>query len=501
MSRRTREDGPSGWRTALGILAAILVLDQAPAAQEEERDPRRERASAELVPELEELADWCQSQRLYGARDNVYRALLHFDEDHKDARRMLQYSRGRDGEWIRKRRYRVPKDRNAQALVEYQEQMEGISFHYRRQIAHLLGEGASEGVLADNELTGVWGDLLALDPDDADIRTMLGEVRNPEEDGPRWILKETAAATEKRKRLREVAQRAMAKTPPAVDARGLAYLDELGLRWRKAVVADDFVIVGTGSAGEPLECAQYVQATEALFLECFPGSQGIPGSYLIYLLESKAQKRNFIASHRAFYGAEAHEAREYDSFWVPGTARLVVACKDREDRLDQVVRQTICLLLRHNYDICEARGWATEGVGIFLTRLLLGEDKSTARGKSKLSRPGSLSGDRVSDHDVSLGSARHLMAKEPHAGWRELGRKEVRELEPNELLYSYALVRYLVEGRPDKVHDVFRLTERKVPLEGALERVLGRDIDGMEARIQRWLEEMPEDKRVRPPTK
>ena len=84
------------------------------------------------------------------------------------------------------------------------------------------------------------------------------------------------------------------------------------------------------------------------------------------------------------------------------------------------------------------------------------------------------------------------MAREdvpPHI--RDKYAEDVNDLTQPEILYSYCLVAYLVEGRPEECVDFFRDvgTAKVVNPEAVSLKHFGLKLPALEARVERWLEE------------
>ncbi|HVS10445.1 MAG TPA: hypothetical protein VMS76_11270, partial [Planctomycetota bacterium] len=108
MRRRSRS-----WSRAA---ACALALALAPRAGSEPQDPPAEppvssspeappetfdqgfaRETAAILGDLEALAEWCGSAKLYAERDQAYGAILAFDPDNGRAHRGLKHTQLRDG--------------------------------------------------------------------------------------------------------------------------------------------------------------------------------------------------------------------------------------------------------------------------------------------------------------------------------------------------------------------------------------------------------------------
>ena len=80
--------------TLLGVVVGAGAAQDEASLESELRAAR-----VEYVEELEQLADWCGTRKLYAERDANLELLLSFEPDHKRARKSLKHRRARDGSW------------------------------------------------------------------------------------------------------------------------------------------------------------------------------------------------------------------------------------------------------------------------------------------------------------------------------------------------------------------------------------------------------------------
>jgi len=71
----------------------------------------------------------------------------------------------------------------------------------------------------------------------------------------------------------------------------------------------------------------------------------------------------------------------------------------------------------------------------------------------------------------------------------ELMRKNVNQLSAEDVLVSYALAAYLLEGQPEKIDRLLRVTGSAMPLEEQVERAFSWDLETFRDRAGRWLSE------------
>jgi len=196
----------------LSVLAVLLGVPLISAATSpgfpQDLEEVRARANAEIVAELEELANFCQKSRAYLERDRAYECLLVLVPDHKKARKTLGWAWDRKaGEWARRRKYRPPENNKPEPAREARERRDALLAGHRDRMLALLRD--TEGVtLAQREAEIAL--LLRVNPDDPVLRDLNGEVKEVDGSGnERWVRKTTKRAFGTRQALEEQLREAL----------------------------------------------------------------------------------------------------------------------------------------------------------------------------------------------------------------------------------------------------------------------------------------------------
>lgn len=467
---KTRDLVVGASRALLLSLAAFLPASQATAGEEAFERWRGE-AVVQLVEELEGLAAWCQGERMYACRDRTYEAILRFHPDNARARRTLKYRRSRDGSWEQSSSYRPARDRG-KAGEGYARRRASIAASFGKRILAL-----ADGVDAARRreiMDVVWTDLLILDPDDKRARAARGEVRDAASGG--WILAESAVARDRRARL---AARAAELVGGAGDP-GLAFEEvrpeerELEIAWRGAVRSRNLRVAGT--CGEDLlyDCARRAQAALELFLATCGSSPSAPEDLTLYVLASEADADAFLQRHPGFDAEHRGRARGFSSYWVPRTHHLAIWPCPEDFLLEEVVRQTVALLLVQQYGISPEVGWAWEGFVEHFVEFLTVAPGSPAAGGSEAHR-----------------RAEYLRESCERQDWGSLLARPARTLGGDGRACSRVLAGYLIDGHPERVRGILSaLGGSGSRSAGVLEGALGMNPTALQARTARWVVEL-----------
>lgn len=485
----TRRAGTRLVRTALLSLAALApigVSRAAPSGGEDADAARifsqgRADAAAALVADLAGLAEACAGDRLYAERDRQYEALLRFDPDHADARKTLGYRRGRDGVWARKSQ-RAARDRG-DAPEDLAERLAAPRRTYRDRIVALLAEHGTS--IATELREEAWEDLLALDPCDPDARAARGEVPHPA--GGRWVLAETAAALERRPLLLAAARAALldAPAPREVEPRGSELA--LGVDWTGAVATDEVRVLGTYRPAELAELARHAQAALDLFREAAVVRHHAPGEIVVVALAAPGERAAFEAAHSVMSARRPDYAR-FTNYWIPeGPPTLVIGEDTFERAVDQVEGQLVALVVADAFRLTRDASPLVEGLCAWVDELLVDERVRALPPPATHAEPAAA---QPYQAFKSQHAPRWTQAKELGQRELDLAGTTASTTRPDPLL-GYALASYLLEARPDDGRRMLGRLGVGRTLEQASREGLGLELHQLEARLGRWLDEVP----------
>lgn len=489
---------PWPWARPLGFLAALLgvlgvsapAYPQASSAGLTAFHAERGALERRAVPELETLATWCNRSKLFLERDRAYAMLLRLDPEHPRARRALRYLR-RGESWTQSPAFRWGKNLAREAVwLEYEAKLDEHWHPYRSALFTLVER--FRGRLDMEEIEDLLRDLLVMQPDDVALRRHLGERRW----GDRWVLDETVRALETRG-VFAAATRATVEAAP--EPRDLE-VDQLQLRgpniFSVGRATERVRVLGTVGAEEVRHTARVTHAVGDLvhlvFGEEGPVADNPRLDYSVFLMEP--HEAGGVVTAWPGIAMETRGALQSSHGGWLGPSSIAEWSPDPRRRLDGAARQTLGLYLLDGFGIGGRQGWVWEGVGIYLVHHLVGTRLTwffEARGYQRQT-PGSLwpvIQDPTLDW-VDLGRELRRDGRAPSL--RTLIGRSVNDMREADLVLSYTLAAYLLEGRPEDAPELFtRLGEGEHPLY-AFEGTFGWTFAQIETRFERWLEEMGE---------
>jgi hypothetical protein len=468
-------------RTIWTVLLALLAAFAPPRG-----DFQAEYAAAtkDLVPKLEAFADWCATVKLYAERDKACEAILRFDASHEAAHRTLKHSRQRDGTWVVPEK-RVESRNYGDKLKDGAAKRSAIVAEFRSKVVELV-KAAGEA-LEPAQRDAIFADVLAIDAEDAGSRELVGEVRRDEQ----WVVKEALTSKESRVALKETIKTAVAGVPASSAAELRGSEGELKVAWTSMVALPNVRVLSSGGLPEAQKVATMCAATMAVFRKLTGATVEIPEGFTVYLLTTPVARDAFLANWPGWSDDERARLKTWAGAGVPGDIHQARWDADEARRLDGSVRHVIGLLTLLNYGYDHQKcAWAWEGVGLYLTREIVGTrytwySTGPATGDADAKE---LLG-KLMMTDVNWMNECFQRAKRGKAPKiAVLAERKIDQFGVDEVLTSYALAAYLIEGRPDKLGAVLaKLGE--LGTVGSLEAALACDVARLDERFVRWLGE------------
>jgi hypothetical protein len=464
-----------------GTLLAFALLAGGAGGQGAEFARVRAEARDELVRALEAHAEWCTGKTMFQAREHVLTLLLEFDPDHAEARKLLGFTREKNGSWKPPAKARPPKDFDKKLVGEAETRLAAAHGPYvERLVAEL------EGGLAGEDRALAAADVLKFEPDHPRVHALLGEVK----DGERWVLPETVRARARREVLRELVKDAFSGVKPAEPVALNERERAFGQKWR-AVAAGPVRVVGSVASEELGLCAQALQALERFAQGVFGVEHTLPAGLTVFLFDDPAQKALFIEKHPAI----PVEARAYhmglEGGGVQGTADFAFWIGDAQRRIDGIVRLALGYWLTGAFGVRIEHGWLYEGFGLYLTRSLVRSRLTWIAQPSKVPTAEEMAlRQRLLEPDSNwMEEAHKVLTGAAPPRLAELVKKGASELTTEEVLLANALATYLFEVHPGEVARLLTAVGTGSPQLEALGKATGQAPAELERHLLRWMEE------------
>lgn len=451
-------------------------------------DAAMDAAQGDLVDKLDKLAGWCSQKKLLLEKARIYELVLRFDPDHKKARKVLGFKR-RKGEWIQSSTYREPRNYNSTALeLLPAKRTETVSFYIDEVLALMERTEALPNLLRREKLNL----LLELGPEDERVRKALGQSKV----GDRWVLSETSNALATRAEVQTLARECLQSADLGRVDDPIAVEETLLLPWKYILQTNYVRVAGTTSEEEVTNVMRVTEAAGDLFRKLFDSrTYHLPGFH-IYVMEPGHQKDKFLALHPLIRDEDRAFIESLEAAGIPRTAQVAVWANTPRERLDRVTRQSIGYFLSEEFGIGLEHGWAWEGFGMYLTYQLTGTrltfymepGRYEAQGQDAENQRELMKRLYYPNSDWLLEARNYFTSnRRPSLGF-SLGRK-VNDLTSEDLLISYALARYLLEGWPVETPQMLRKIGAGGRPQAIVPEVFGMPFRELERRFWQWLEE------------
>ena len=439
-------------------------------------------ARTALVGRLLALAQWCHDSELFEERDRAWRAVIGIETDNLEARKGLRYARNVDGSW-KEPAPRPAKNRNPAALEKLQAKRSEAIGPFRDE---MLVEIEKEKVSPDTR-KAVFAEILAVDPDDGSVHRLMGEARLDD----RWVLLESATGKTRRAALKaaiEAAKAAPSKATPTTPSDADKVLSE---NWKCGMEVEGVRVLSTGDASQCDKLSNACSITGAAFETALGTPPKFAEGFCLYVVAGASEKEAFIGKIPGLDDAQRGVLKRTIGGGLPGTWRIALFEPDPQRMLDCGVRHTLAHLLFNSFKISTSHAWVFEGLGLYLTREICGtrltwfcSGKGVA-GEGKNSPRGKL---MVSSSNW-MNEALQSLTRDPAPDLAKVLEIDLPAMGVDDMLISYALAAYLVEGRPEEAPAVLKgIGDGKKSAE-VLQSALGLSTPELQQRLIQWLKE------------
>lgn len=438
-------------------------------------------ARAELVRGLLALAGWAGQNELYSSRDAAWRSVLALEPENADAHRGLRHTRDAQGHWKEPPAHES-KDKKPALQAEFVRRRTELVSAWRTRVLEALEREKADRTRRD----AACAEILRVDPEDAVVHGMLGEVRGEKS----WLLAESVASATRRAELHKCVQDStqaqVQADGAAASALDLGYLPA----WKVARSCEGVRLLVQTSEEEARSLAQVQHSARAL-LHAICGKVLNPSQgFSAYVITAPADCEQFLAAVAEASADDKKNWKQASGFGIPHRAAAVLWDQDPKRRLDCFTRHLVANCLFEGFGLYAREGWVVEGLGLYLTHELVGTHETWFRP------------DQPNDDQALV---RRL--RDPQANWlveaqtlchgpnapklAELLAKPLGELSVFDMLAATAFAQYLVEALPKELPEILDRVGRSGQSAEAIAAVTGRPFAEIEKRFVRWLSEMP----------
>jgi hypothetical protein len=503
-------------RLRWGLALALALAGGAPGARAEEPAPKGVPAAGAfeqrfatidraLVVALTDLGTWCEKRSLLRERARLGEVVLRYDPEHRPARAWAGYTKNASGRWARPASYREPANiTNTRNLPEFEIRRNDVLIAHRDAVLAILDDRAGKPPLAVRERA--LAALLLVFPEDGKVRLENDEVRV----GAAWRLRESEAARKRRPDLAWALEKEIQALPAAERAEPTPLELKMGAsvgRGAESVVA--VTMPGVRAAGTlPRADLEEGARIAALAVAMDPKLTGMPaldgphGSHEMFAFADR-EWAAAIDADEGFSSALKAVLKRTVAQWGRNTAWIRGPVDDQAWARAAFIERfagTVFALRRRAYD--ETAPGLAYGMDVYLTWRTTGTrhhwSRLAIRGTS--AKDGESAKRPVEGEDV-LAAAHALLVSpgDDRPSLRLAAGKTPDALTPDEQVLTYAVAAYVIEG-PASIRKAFFAPAtwwepghdeaRRRPLDEAMVLAFGRTMEGLEARLVRWIEDL-----------
>lgn len=466
----------AGRRIAL-ILAAAFA--SAASARADFADDMRRDAVKDAKAALEELGRWCGETKFLRKRAAIGELLLSLDPDHEEARAWLQFKRDARGDWTRASGASPPADVRSDDWPEWAARRAAVLDPLRRRLEAVCDSSSCARKPGRDRTLRF---LIALYPDDESLRAKHGQRRV----GGRWVLSETVATAEGRKRVEswvKEAMKAASAKEPVVDRKVAG--EEA--RWACSATLENVVVATTGNAKDVTPFIVRIVAAQRLVDSAMGRSAATHPPLRIDLLGNYWENKRYLEKCVELSDADRKKYDDWTTWWRTN-GRMVVWNDDPADRIDGAVRRLIHHERAFKYRTLAAPPWLSEGIGLYLTWKLVGTRLTWYRDLTEYADV-ELRKELLQPNSDWVALARKVAAKQGGPRLPILAGLSLNGMTAEDDVMAFAVAAYLVECRYESVAALYEAAASFPSIDYALTTSLGLDLESLDWRFGRWLEE------------
>ena len=458
------------------VAAASVATSPRTATAEDNFAAGKQRAEERFLEQLNGLARWCETSRLFASRNRLLETVLTLRPDDPHGRTVLGWSRkGRT--WVRTAGYKEPHDWNDESKPTLESKRAAILTSYRNDVLASI-EGAEPG-LDPAVRKKTLKELSRTLPGDEMIGKALDYVLHE----GRWMHPDTRRTRIRRAEIDGLLARARA----AAKAVGL----DAGAKAGGATCRTEHLSVrGTAEPAEMLAIAQAAEVASTFARAMLAReSKWSPSEYLVFATKSDA-KAYFLADPR-LGPVRWKDGDKLSGLWIPQTDTVLLYAGTAEQRVMDATRQAIggTMILKGS----ESRGWYAEGAGQYLTWMLTGKHDQLWGHVSRTGGVGATPDESPEDLPDWLTQAEALLrrpAGTDRPTLRLLLSMRLGGVTSESAFLGFAFAQYLFEARSDRALEFIRANEVSDDPDAYCNRVLGMSPEALEERLLEWIGDM-----------
>jgi len=320
--------------------------------QDEDFPSARAALNTTYASALEALANRCTKARAYLQRDLCLELLLTVDPEHKSARKTLKYKKDRKtGEWSRKK-YKAPRDRDATAATVLTKERAGLLEDYALAVLKLLDTHQAD--LTAEKIDAETSALLEALPNNARLRTHLGQVRLEKNGETHWVQASTVRALNQRKAQDAAWKKALEEIDEVEESELLASEEMLGVSWKACSQGENYRVLSSSAKSETLALARKLEAL-TLWMHPLIGTNEPLDPVHVYLVLNE-EGADFINAFPDLTNDARKSLFASNGAWLGRADRLGVWNSHGKSRMDQTIRLIISYALLDTYGRADG-GW------------------------------------------------------------------------------------------------------------------------------------------------
>lgn len=439
-----------------------------------------------VVKGLENFAKWCHTFNLHATKRRAARVIIDYKPDHPRARKWLGYKRNKGGRWKRNEKWKPTPDRKGRAF----QRIPGKRKSYLERPASELWSWiqARGSNLDEVERKGLVHLLTLLMPGTPEYEEAYGAIKTP----TGYLLPESIRFLQPKRPFRSIIRSHLNRVGHGKRVGISKTAERLSSGWTIGVELGPVTVCSQGGASaEVARITRSIAALDSFFRTTWGIEEGTALKPFTVLVMPDGAKVDAMINRFRIKDSQKEYLKGLAGFWAPGT-RCVVAASSWEDRrIDGAVRQAVNRGFHNHYSNLDDIVGISEGLETYLSECLTGTRLTIFVKQTRYTTDDGETERILSDDDDWFQIARERLDSGTLPTVYQALSCSLNSMTSAELLTSYVLAAYLMEGRTEPWGKWMAALEDNAPrFEDGLVAAFGMDIKTIQARLDRWLREI-----------
>lgn len=440
----------------------------------------------DVVKGLESFGKWLHTFDLDATKRRIARLIIEYEPDHRRARKWLGYKRNKGGRWKRDERWEPKPDRKARAFQRIPSKRKSYLERPAGELwSWIQARGSKLEAVERKRLVHL---LTLIMPGTPEYEEAYGAVKT----SSGYLLPESVRFLQSKRPFRSAVRSHLGRIGHGKRATISKTVARLSSGWTLGIEVGPVTVISQGGeATEVAKIASSIAALDRFFRKTWGIEEGTALKPFTVLVMPDRDKVDAMIDRFDVKDSRKEYLKQFSGFWAPGTHCVVEAASSAPRRIDGAVRQAVSRGFQSHYSNLDDMVGISQGVETYLSECFTGTRLTIFVKQTRYTTKNGETERILSDDDDWFQIARERLDNGALPSIFQALSCSLNSMTSDELLTSYVLAAYLMEGRTEPWGKWMSALEDKAPrFEDGLIAAFGMDIKTLQARLHRWLREI-----------